>query len=539
LVQTKPFTGTLANTGYPVLVGGNAEHPDRKVAGVIREARIYRRALTAAELADAKRGADASLVLWLDLSRAKETQPAGAKTFWAYGGDYGPPGTPSDQNFCCNGLVSPDRQAHPGLLQVKHVYQFIHCKPLDLAARTVEVKNWYDFTNLKDIVNGQWRLKADGKEIQRGRLEELDLAPLATKQVTIPLKPFTTAPGVEYHLELTFTLKRDLPWAKAGHEIAWDEFKLPDTAPMAVAAVDKMPPVKFLSLTNGWQVSGKDFEIVFDSQTGGLVSWQYQGTELIRTPLRPSFWRAETDNDRGRNMGNSQGLWRTADQGAQWHGGGASDKGGYIEVNTGLVLPKAGNAEWQTIYRIYGSGDVVVEAHFKPAKTDLPKLPRLGMQMTLPAGFDRIEWFGPGPQETYSDRKDAPMGVYSGTVDEQFFRDYTEPGETGNKVDARWVALRNAKGTGLLAVGMPLLSANALHYGTADLNAGSHPYELTRRDYVTLNLDLVQQGVGGDDSWGAWPHAGFLIPCQEYSYRFRLHPLERGEDPAQVARTGF
>ena len=540
LVATKPFTGTVANTAFPVMVGGNAEHPDRTVAGAIREARIYNRALTDTEVAKARRSDDRGLVLSLDMNRARETQPNGDKYFWAYGGDYGPPGTPSDQNFCCNGLVTPDRQAHPGLHEVKHVYQYIHCQPVDLAARTVQAKNWFQFTNLKDIATGQWRLKADGKETQRGDLTDLDLAPGATKQLTIPVKPFTAEPGVEYHLELTFTLKHDLPWAKAGHEIAWDEFKLPDAAPLSAAVTATMPPLKLSQDAAQATVAGKEFVAVFDKQTGALKSWRAKGTELIRTPLQPSFWRAETDNDRGRNMAGSQGVWRTANQGTTLQSFSVEPPtpAGTIVVKSVHGLPKV-DASWETTYTVHGSGDIIVESRFKPTKTSLPKIPRMGMQMTLPAGFERITWLGPGPEETYCDRKDARMGVYSGTVAEQFYPEYVEPGETGNKADARWVALTNEKGVGLLAVGMPFLSANALHYGTADLNAGTHPYELPRRDYITLNLDLKQQGVGGDDSWGAWPHGEFLIPCQEYSYRFRLRPLERRDDPAKLARVAF
>ena len=193
-------------------------------------------------------------------------------------------------------------------------------------------------------------------------------------------------------------------------------------------------------------------------------------------------------------------------------------------------------AEWETTYTVYGSGDVVVRALFKPGNTNLPKLVRLDMQMTLPAGFERITWLGPGPQESYCDRKDARFGLYSGTVDEQFFADYTEPGESGNKVDVRWLALTNGKGAGLLAIGQPLLSANALHYGTDDMNAGKHAFELPRRNDITLNLDLKQRGVGGDDSWGAWPYDSFLIPCQEYAYSFRLKPFAPGDEPAKLAR---
>jgi beta-galactosidase len=128
------------------------------------------------------------------------------------------------------------------------------------------------------------------------------------------------------------------------------------------------------------------------------------------------------------------------------------------------------------------------------------------------------------------------VGRYHGAVEEQFYADYTEPGESGNKVDARWVTLTNGKGIGLLAIGQPLLSVNALHYGTEDLNAGKHAFQLPRRDFITLDLDLKQQGVGGDNSWGAWPHEQFLIPCQEYTYRFRLRPFSAGENPEKLAR---
>ena len=149
------------------------------------------------------------------------------------------------------------------------------------------------------------------------------------------------------------------------------------------------------------------------------------------------------------------------------------------------------------------------------------------MQMAVKPGFEKICWYGKGPQETYSDRRDARVDVYEGTVDGQYF-DYTEPGETGNKVDVRWVTLVNGKGIGLLAAGRPLLSVNALHYTTDDLMSREHGYQMTRRDFITLNLDLVQMGVGGDDSWGAWPHAEFLIPSNKaYSYSFRLRPFDQ------------
>ncbi len=471
----------------------------------------------------------------LPLARVQKVKP-GEKTFWAYGGDFGPKGTPSDDNFCCNGLVTPDREPHPGLWYVKHAYQDVHCQPVDLAARTVEIKNFFRFTNLKEIANARWSLKADGKELQSGALTDLDIAPTAARQVQIPVKTFKPQPGVEYFLHLSFRLTKDQPWARAGHEIAWDEFKLPDASPIEVKA-DRGPTPKLAQDGSKIVVSGRNFEVVFEKASGALTSWRFKGTELVHSPLRPDLWRAQTDNDRGRNMERSQGVWRAAAEGAQCASCSAEERTSTraVVITSALSLPKA-SAEWETTYTVRGNGEIAVQARFKPSKTDLPKLVRLGMQMSLPAGFERITWLGPGPQESYSDRKDAPVGLYTGRVEDQFYRHYTEPGETGNKADARWVALVNGKGVGLLAIGQPLLSVNALHYGTADLNGGKHAYQLPHRDYVTLNLDLKQQGVGGDDSWGAWPHEEFLIPCQEYTYDFRLRPLEAGQDPARIAR---
>ncbi|HYG35386.1 MAG TPA: glycoside hydrolase family 2 TIM barrel-domain containing protein [Clostridia bacterium] len=472
----------------------------------------------------------------LPFAAVKPVKP-GDKTFWAYGGDFGPAGTPSDDNFCCNGLVTPDRKPHPGLLQVKHVYQYIHCKPVDLAARTIEVKNWYDFINLKDIAVGTWRLKADGKAIQKGKLANLDLAPHATQQVAVPVKAFKPAAGVEYFLEVSFVLKNDQPWAKAGHELAWNEFKLPDAAPAQTLALGKFAAPKLVQDNTRIVASGKDFEVSFDRQSGALNSLRYKGVELIRTPLRPDFWRAQIDNDRGRNMVGAQGVWRTAHQDAKTISCSAEPNAAErsVVVTSVQSLPKV-NAQWVTTYTIFGSGDVLVNANFKPGKTDLPQLPRIGMQLTLPPSFERITWLGPGPQESYCDRADYKVGLYTGKVEDQFYAEYSEPGETGNKVNVRWLALANDKGIGLMAVGLPLLSANALHYGTEDLNAGKHAFELPRRDYITLNLDLKQQGVGGDDSWSAWPHDEFLIPCKEYSYGFRLRPFSSREDLAKLAR---
>ena len=470
----------------------------------------------------------------------------GEPTFWAFGGDYGPPGTPSDQNFNCNGLVSPDRRPHPGLLQVKHIYQYVHCKPLDLTGsvagttkcpqpRTVEVKNWFDFTNLKDVAVLKWRLTGDGKEVQAGEAPAPDLPPHATAQLAIPVRAFKPQPGAEYFLELSFQLKRDELWAKRGHEIAWDQFKLPDATPPATLEAGRLPALLLTRDAAGTTVEGKDFTASFDHRLGALSSLKFKGTELIESPLRPDFWRAPTDNDQGRDMAKSQGVWRKAHEGAEVKDFQVEARGSSVVAKISSRLPKA-NADWTTTFTIRQTGEIGVEVEFSPRDAQAPKLPRLGMQMVMPPGFDRITWLGPGPQETYCDRKDARVGLYSGSVREQFFYDYVEPGESGNKVDVRWAALINRKGVGLLAIGQPLLSVNALHHTTDDLQAAEHPFQLPKRDLTVLNLDFEQQGVGGDNSWGRWPHEQYLIPCRAQTYSFRLLPFSSSKDLPRLGR---
>jgi beta-galactosidase len=461
----------------------------------------------------------------------------GQKFFWAYGGDFGPADIPSDDNFCCNGLVSPDRQPHPGLLEIKHIYQNVHCRLVAPEKREVEIRNWFDFTNLKDLAEGTWRLMADDVPLQEGKLPELDLAPRASLRLAVPVRAFQPEPGVRYFLELSFKLRRDTRWAKAGHELAWDQFELPDAKPGPKLALADTPKVE--QGAERVVVRAEDLTATFDKRGGTLASLTFNGVELVERPLRPDFWRAPTDNDRGRKNEKSQGIWRHATDDARLETFSVETNAARhaAVVRASVRLPRV-DSQWTTTYTVYGSGDVVVDAAFAPSKSKkLPTLPRLGMQMALPAGLENVAWYGPGPQETYADRRDARVSVYRSTVDRQFFRDYSEPGESGNKFDARWIALTGDRGVGLLAVGLPRLSANALHYTTDDLQSAKHAWELKRRPFVTLNLDLAQMGVGGDDSWGAWPHKEFQIPAQPASYRFRLRPFATAtENPQTLAR---
>ncbi len=465
----------------------------------------------------------------------------GDKIFMAFGGDFGPSDVPSDQNFCCNGLVSADRTPHPGLAEVKKVYQYLQMEAGDLAKGEVKVANRYDFINPKDFAGGHWTLKADGERLAGGTLAPLDLAPGAQGIVKIALPQLQPKPGVEYWIDVSFVLKDEQLWAPAGHEVAWAQFKLPAAVPAAAADLAKGAPLKLQEAAGAVLVQGSDFRVKFDKASGLLTSLVCADKELVKEPLRPSFWRAPTDNDRGYGMEKKFGAWRTV--GRDWKAASVTvtqPEPREVRVVASGPLPGVGG-QYTLTQRVLATGDVLVEADYAPdADTKAPNMPRFGLQMTVPAGFENIGWYGPGPQETYSDRCDARVAVYSGKVAEQAFL-YTEPGETGNKVDVRWVTLCDGKGVGLLAVGQPLLSVNALHHTTDDLMSCMHPWEMPLREDVTLNLDLAQMGVGGDNSWGAMQHDAFMLPAKKrYGYTFVLRPFTGdAKAAAELARRAF
>ncbi len=458
------------------------------------------------------------------------------KMFWAYGGDYGD--FPNNGNFCCNGLVQPDRKPNPSLQEVKKVYQRIHVKPVDLLAGKVSVRNEYDFLRL-DFAKASWELAADGKVLQKGTLPKLSLPPREEQQIDIPFGKPQLEPGTEYFLKITFVLARDTSWATKGHIIAWDQLKLPFETPSAeVLKISTMPKVKLLESKNAFTVNGKDFQVTIDRQSGAIESFRFSGQELVVSPLVPNFWRPPIDNDNGNKMPKRQGVWKNAGPERTVTKVTAEQINDQVVRITAQAELPAGDSDYSNTYTIYGRGDVIVESRINPGGK-LPNLPRFGMQMAIPGRFFNMSWFGRGPHETYWDRNSgAAVGLYSGTVEENIHV-YVRPQENGNKTDVRWLALTDEKGAGLLAVGMPLLSVSAWPFSMQDLENANHIHELPQRDFITVNLDYKQMGVGGDNSWGARPHPEYTLPSSKpYSYCFRLRPYSKKMgDIRALART--
>jgi len=468
-------------------------------------------------------------------------------TFFAYGGTFGPPDVASDGNFCANGLVNADRTPHPGLAEVKKAYQPIQMRAVDAAKGQIEVRNWNDFLPAEAWLAADWQVVSDGRVLQSGTVEGLSVAPRESRTIALPVKALAPEPGAEYWLEVRFRLKAATPWGDAGHEVAWEQFALPWNAPAAARAV--LAPPSLETAPERFTVSGDGFTAAVDRRTGLLVSLKTGDLELLEKPLGPHFWRAPVDNDRGSRMAETapatgywgapgMGRWRFAHEGIAVGRVEASQAGGAVVIEAEGDLPEGfGHIRWRWLI---DREQIEVSQSFRCGDRGIPEPPRFGMQATLRPGFDNLAWYGKGPQETYWDRQDARVGVYRGKVRDQYF-DYIKPGETGNKEGVRWLALTDSHGRGLLTIGRPLLSANALHYTTEDLFCATqkenfYRYLMPDRDTITLNLDLKQRGLGGDNSWGAFPHDEFRLNTWPLTYSYRLRVLHGGEDPGKLAK---
>ena len=470
---------------------------------------------------------------WADQGLRKKS--ADGKEFWAYGGDYGD--IPNDGNFCCNGLVQPDRKPNPSLYEVKKVYQQIHVTPVDLASGTVSISNDYKFQKM-DFVDILWELVADGKVVQAGQLDKMPFEPETSGEVTIPFTRPEVADGREYHLKITFALAVDTPWADKGHVVAWDQFAMPfKSGVVKELDVSAMGDLNLEQSASAITVTGDDFALSVGMVSGAIESFKYKGKELIASPLVPNFWRPPIDNDNGNGMPKRLGIWKKA--GANRVVSSVAPERVSPQMVRIVVKAKlpAGDSDYSAVYTVCGSGDVIVESSIDP-RGKLANLPRFGMQLEIGGEFDIMTWYGRGPHETYWDRKTgAAVGIYSGKV-EDLIHEYVRPQENGNRTDVRWLTMTNGKGAGLLAVGMPLLSVSAWPYTMDDLEKAKHVHELPRSGNVTLNLDYKQMGVGGDDSWGARTHPEYLLGAKPYQYSFRLRPWSKEMgDPGEIART--
>ncbi len=460
---------------------------------------------------------------WVDQGLRKYT--GREEEFYAYGGDYGD--YPNDGNFCFNGLVSADRELNPHMHEVRKVQQPVKFAAEDAAAGKIQLTNAYDFQGLGDLAI-HWRLEGDGKVIGQGDLPPVDLAAGESAIIDVPLE-LTEAgkypPCRELFATVEMALNKDTPWAKAGHIVAWEQFPVPyDAAQPAATDYDSLPPLTVDRNPDEITVTGGGMTVILDAKWGEIKQLKQGDRELLRQPLRPNFWRAPIDNERGGGMYRDTNLWKQASESRRLESIDVKhDKPGVVVVTAVQRLP-LWDCRYTNQYTIYAGGEVEVSATLD-SDNDLPELLRFGMQTGVSRQLDNVTWYGRGPHESYCDRKlSAPVGLYENTIAGLCYA-YGRPQENGNRTDVRWVSFTNKAGDGVMFLGDPLIEFSAWPYRQDQLENARHDYELRPQWYATVNIDLGQRGVGGIHSWGAHPLPHYRLRGNHYQYDFRIKPV--------------
>jgi beta-galactosidase len=453
---------------------------------------------------------------------------------YGYGGDFNPYDA-SDQNFCDNGLVSPDRVPNPHLYEVGYVYRSILTTPAGLENGEIGIYNENFFRDLSAYYL-EWQLLADGEVVRTGTVDALNVAPQQTAKVKLDLRIANSCKGKELLLNVAYKLKKGETLLPAGYAVAKDQMTIrPYTAPelalkhVAETNVAVVVPVVKDNDQNYLIVEGEQFTLNFNKWNGFLCKYRVEGRELIRDggQLAPNFWRAPTDNDMGANLQHRYRVWLNPEMRltALTHET-ANDR---VVVNAEYDMPSV-SAKLALTYVINDRGAVKVTQKMTADRAaKISDLFRFGMQMQMPQEFDRIDYYGRGPGENYADRNhSADLGRYRQTVAEQFYP-YIRPQETGTKTDIRWWKQINTGGYGLRFVADAPFSASALNYSIESLDDGTrkhqrHSPEVKPVDYVNLCIDKAQMGLGCVNSWGALPLEPYRLHYGDYEFSFIMQP---------------
>ena len=443
-------------------------------------------------------------------------------TIYAYGGDFNRYDS-SDQNFCDNGLISPDRVPNPHMYEVGYWYQDIWT---ELADGGVSVYNENFFRDLS-AYRMEWTVLRNGRPVRTGSVENLTVAPQA--RVKVPVGLGSCEGNGEWLLNVRYVLKEEDGLLPAGHIAARQQLELkPYETPALVLSEGPAPRI----VDNDRQyliIEGKDFSIDFERRSGWLSRYDVGGTALLKegTQVTPNFWRAPTDNDFGAQLQMRYRVWHQPQ--IRCKSLEAKAEGSIVKVVAEHEMVDLGTLVMT--YEIDGRGAVKVTEKMTaiPGK-EVSEMFRYGMQVTMPKSFDRVVYYGRGPVENYADRKaSAFLGIYDQSVDEQFYP-YIRPQENGTKSDLRWWNVMDSAGNGLKITAEAPFSASALHYTVESLDEGTHKRnlhspEVPEADLTNVLVDKVQMGLGCVTSWGAIPLEKYRIPYGDMSFTFLLTPL--------------
>lgn len=449
--------------------------------------------------------------------------------FYAYGGDYNLY-DPTDNNFNCNGLISPDRRANPHMDEVKYYYQSIWTSPVDLQKGIVSVHNEHFFTSLDDYYL-EWTLLRDGEAMAQGVENTLKVAPQADAQVALSGYALPADARGEWLLNVAYKLKRARPLLPAGTQLAAQQLAVrPYTA--FTATVAQAGAVSVYENIAVYEISGDDFNVTFNRKNGWIEGLRTGDVEMVKYgyALKPNFWRAPTDNDFGASLQTEYAAWRAPE--LKLTALNVTSAGGNAVVTASYELPDVAS-RLDMRYEINGRGEIAVQEKMTalPGK-DVSDMFRFGMQVVMPRRFDRVEYYGRGPIENYEDRNNSTfIGRYAQSVSEQFYP-YIRPQETGARSDLRWWMVKDADGRGLRFTSDKPFLATALHFLPQDLDDGDrkhqrHSGELHERDLTCVSVDGRLMGLGCVHAWGALPLDEYRLPHGDYEFRFVIAPVSR------------
>jgi len=423
-------------------------------------------------------------------------------------------------------VVASDRSPKPHYPEMKHVYQWIGITAEDLAKGEIRIRNRYQFITLDGFV-GTWTLSEDGKEISRGAIKLPHIAPFEEKVITIPCDVKNIVPGADYYLRVSFSLGEDKLWAKKGYELAWQQFKLPLSAPAILEQVIEMPPLALTTDKQKIVVKGDAFTLTFDKTSGTFTKIERNGVNILANEGGPKLhlWRAPHQKD---------DMWAYGD----WKKNGLKELKWTVSdvqvkqtaksvVTIKATLSGEGAERFRVshtaTYTISGDGTVKVDNEVNTTKPELI-VARIGVRMMLDKQFDRFTYFGRGPMENYSDRKHSmDIGLYSSSVKEQQ-TPYEKPMECGNHEDVKWASVKNASGTGVTVMSNEApLQVSALPYSDEELEVPEYRIDLPQSNKTVLCVSHLTLGVGSNGC-GPRPLEPYMVYAKitQFSYTLRL-----------------
>lgn len=482
---------------------------------------------------------------WVDQGFAAKT--ADGRKYWTYGGDYGDKGTPSDGNFCINGVVYPDRSVKPQTIEMGKVYQNIKFIKFDPQTCTVQIRNDFSFTNLNKY-DFHYIVRDHGKEIYKGNIGNINADPgkTATSPFLLGIPKEKNTVG-DVRIEFYATVRTAEPFLPVGTVIAREQTYV---HPFFKKEVMHQAPAQMEEIFSQVVFTGDDFKATFDKQSGLLTSYIYKKHEYIYNGQgpRPFFWRAPTDNDYGANLPVKLKAWREASYlTPKAESFNVTKEGDTPTVKVTYHFPLT-DARWEIIYKIYASGIIKVDNRFVAEGKETPMIPRVGLRMQLTEALTDLTYYGRGPEENYRDRRTSQfIGEYSTPI-KDMYEPYIRPQENEHRTDIYWCALTNKRKTGLLFIADRTFEMNVSNYPLGGLDSGDtidngaprtektnhrHLTDPQPEKLVDMFIDYRMMGLGGDNSWGAIAHEPYLIrPGVENAieYGFSIVPFDKKAD---------